>query len=394
MRILFHGPSNSLHRPAVPLPHLTGIPAAPASTLAALKETHNRTGNRGNLIHGEAPVRILRSNIHGSAVGNIAHLHKSCGERFPEVMSRHFDLVVFSMANFIARTRDLSTFVESLKAMADSVPFIVLGAGLQGRSALPEMQQSVQETLAIFNEKAKIFGVRGHMTEKWLHKYGFPNAKAIGCPSLYLFPRSIEKLAISPNLATRDPKILSAGYLTVEGGRNFERGKLLARAFQNVPASYVFQDEFFEYGPMASKPGSFDEATSTGDRVALNALFTETKGVPVDFDNYYYFPDPSTWRQVAAQHDVYCGDRFHGGVAALQVGRPALFMAHDNRVSEMADFYALPHMTTQELVDEGVHNAIKARITPGRISDIKKTYGKRLEAFRKTMNDAGIKLNV
>ncbi|MBM3603913.1 MAG: polysaccharide pyruvyl transferase family protein, partial [Alphaproteobacteria bacterium] len=176
--------------------------------------------------------------------------------------------------------------------------------------------------------------VRGLQTEAWLRKNGFTNARAIGCPSMYVYPKSI--ISIDPQAAIEAhdrANVLTAGYLTVEGGRNYARGQKLAKALQGTRSSYVFQDEFFAYGSMIEEHGSFDDATCMGDRDRLNALLTRSMKVPVNVSNYYYFSETAAWRQVAFMHDFYIGDRFHGGVAALQVGRPAIFLSHDNRVA-------------------------------------------------------------
>lgn len=394
MRILFHGPGTSTYLPEIRLPNTSGLRHSITDRLVDLKDTQSLTSNRGNLVHGEAPARIFQCNRRQSAFANLGTLHRIFGDRLGDLLPRHFDLIVLSAANFISPTRDLTRLRDALNVIGDGVPFMVLGAGMQGSHALSELHPSVQEILDIYNRRAVVFGVRGAQTEAWLHRNGFERAQALGCPSMYVFPQSI--MSIDHTAAYRagaSAKILTAGYLTVRKGRHFDRGRQLARAMKGADASYVFQDEFFAYGKLIEEGGSFNDATSTGDRDALNRLLGQAAGVPLNMRNYYYFSETAAWRQVALNHDIYIGDRFHGGVAALQVGRPGIFLAQDNRVAELTDFFDLPRMTLDELEAEGIEHAIRYRVTAETVARTKATYRIRFQRFADTMKSHGVKLH-
>ena len=373
---------------------MSGLRHAVTDRLIDLKDTHSLTSNRGNLIHAEAPGRIFKCKRRFSAFANLGTLHGILGDRLGSALANHFDLIVLSAANFISPTRDMTRLCASLNAIGDAVPFMVLGAGMQGEHALTDLPQSVQELLEIYNKRAVVFGVRGVQTEEWLHKNGFTNARALGCPSMYVFPRSILSIDHeSANRARTQPSVLTAGYLTVKGARHFDRGQKLAVAMNGALASYVFQDEFFAYGKIIQERGIFDDATNMADRNRLNRLLGEATGVPVNMANYYYFSETAAWRQVALAHDVYIGDRFHGGVAALQAGRPGIFLSHDNRVSELTDFFGLPRMTLDELVSEGVSAAVRDRITAGSVKNMKSIYKTRFQNFAETLGKHGVVLH-
>ncbi|RNF33740.1 polysaccharide pyruvyl transferase family protein [Paracoccus methylarcula] len=393
MRILFHGPGTSSHLPEIRLPGTSGLTHAVTDTMAGLRSTHSLTSNRGNLIHGEAPSRIFACNRRQSAFANLGALHRQFGSRIGEVLSQRFDLLVLSAANFISAKKELVRLRDALNAIGNSVPFIVLGAGLQGQPILSEMHPSVQEILDIYNRRALIFGVRGLETEAWLHGNGFTNSRALGCPSMFVFPSSIMSIDGEDAIEKgKQANLITAGYLTVKGGRNYNRGVKLARAMRDLRGSYVFQDEFFAYADFFKKHGSFDDATCTGNRELLNDLLTREIGIPVDLQNYYYFSETSAWRQAARMHDAYIGDRFHGGIASLQAGRPGIFLCHDNRVAEMTDFYDLPRLTTDELISEGVENTFKKHLNKSAIHRQKETYLKRLNDFKEYMSKHNIQL--
>ncbi|SIT87134.1 polysaccharide pyruvyl transferase family protein [Pontibaca methylaminivorans] len=393
MRILFHGPGTSSYLPEISLPNTSGIQHGTTEKFLGLRDTHSLTSNRGNIIHAEAPSRIFSCKRRRSAFANLGTLHRIFGAQIGVRLSRNFDLLVLSAANFISEKKELVRLRDALNAIGDAVPIIVLGAGLQGEPELSRMHSSVQEILDIYNKRALVFGVRGLQTEAWLHHNGFTNACALGCPSMFVFPSSILSIG-QEEVAEANEKanVMVAGYITVRGGRNYGRGVKLAKAIQGVRGSYVFQDEFFAYGDLVDERGSFNDATCTGNRDRLNALLSEATEVPLRFSNYYYFSESSAWRQAALMHDVYIGDRFHGGVAVLQAGRPGIFLSHDNRVAELTDFFNLPRMTTDELISEGVAGAIRTRLTPGSISRFKETYIERFANFKTTMAKHNIRV--
>lgn len=393
-RILFHGPGITWFRPNMPMPNVTGVQASATDTLAALRQSHQLTGNRGNLIHAEAPARLFVKNAAGSANANIHVLRQSLGKRFREDVARNFDLIVLSLANFIRPGVKLPNLERALKQLDGTVPFIVLGAGLQGRCQLTELTPSVRNVLAILDEQALIFGVRGQQTGSWLADNGFKNTEVLGCPSLYCFPQSILTIDASQVRAKGNQAgVLTAGYLTVQGGHNFKRGKNLAESFKNTQPSYVFQDEFFTYGDVIETSFSFNEGTSTADAGILNELMTRETGVPVNFKRYYYFSDSGAWRQAAMHYDVYIGDRFHGGVAALQAGRPAVFLTHDNRVAELTEHFSLPNIPTSRFKKIGLRRTLNELLSDDAIALMKRTYRQRFEQFRGSLARHGIELS-
>ena len=393
MRMLFHGPGVAVHRPAARYPGLTGVQPVVVDTLAGLRESQKLTSNRGNIIHAEAPARLFQKDAAGSAYGNIVGLSRFLGSGFADKIAESFDLIVFSMANFIRPGVDMTPFVNALQLLKGRVPFIVLGAGLQGQSRLDELSPSVKKTLAIYNKHALVFGVRGKQTQTWLHQNGFPRAEALGCPSLYSFPQSVMSVdGTAVRAKGNGANVMTAGYLTVKGGHNFERGFKLAKALEGVASSYVFQDEFLQYGDLANEPRSFNEGSNTADASLLNAALSQETGAKVQFDRYYYFTESSAWRQACLSHDVYVGDRFHGGVAALQAGLPTVFLAQDNRVSEMTEFYSLPRLTIDEFSKMGLKRTLDKLLASEALDKMKTTYRTRHAAFCESMARHGIKV--
>jgi len=74
--------------------------------------------------------------LQASAFANLGTLHRIFGNKLPEILPRHFDLIVISAANFISANKELARLRDALNAIGDSVPMIVLGAGMQGEPEL------------------------------------------------------------------------------------------------------------------------------------------------------------------------------------------------------------------------------------------------------------------
>lgn len=396
MRILFHGPGLAAHRQEVGLPLVLGVQAGTAQTLAELRQTHQLTGNRGNIIHAEAPVKCIAHDPRRSVYGNIATMRKALGSAYREIMAQHFDMIVVSMANFIRPDHDGAVLAAALVALDGAVPFIILGAGLQGSHPLSAMKAGNRDLLAVMNERAALFGVRGAKTAEWLTTNGFGRATIMGCPSLFAYPSSILSIdATQARAKGRRADVMTAGHLTVRQGQIVPRGLYLAHAFKpsifrKIRASYVFQDEFFSYD--GAPTFAYDEGSQSSPAAPINAWLSSISGKTIDFERYYYFTEAAAWRQAALRHDVYIGDRFHAGIAAMQAGLPAIFLSEDNRVSELTDHFALPAMTIKDFSWKGVRSAVRDSLSEDALSRMKAVYRQRFKEFSNLMARHGLQM--
>lgn len=391
MRILFHAPGLAAFRPEMQMPRLLGVQATATDTLGGLQATHKLTGNRGNIIHAEAPVKILRKDHTHSAYGNLAALSKALAPRFREEMAENFDVIVISMANFIRPDHDGAALFNAINALDGAVKIIVLGAGLQGNHPLSAMMPSNRDLIAIMNERAALFGVRGSRTAEWLSTNGFTNATVLGCPSLYAYPQSI--LSIDGSAARAKgaaADVMTAGHLSVHDKRIVSRGIELARAFSGIDASYVFQDEIFAYGDLPNQAFLYNEGSNECAAGPLNGWLSRLCGMSIDFRRYYYFTEAGSWRQAALRHDVFIGDRFHGGVAVLQAGRPAIFLKEDNRVAELTEHFGLPALSINRFARWGLAKTLDECLNDDVLNRMKRRYRQRHTEFSAAMAAHGL----
>jgi hypothetical protein len=393
MRVLFTGISgDTRYRFAGRVPYAFGVPRSASTERAELNRNYNLTSNKGNMMIGEAASRIFHVTRPQSAFIDVRFL----AEKEPDaaalrgIVRDHFDVVVFAMANAIRPNQNHEAMVRFLEIAEPE--FVVLGAGMQSplEASLDLLTPSTARLLALFNERARLFGVRGRETEGWLHSVGLERAVALGCPSLYLYPRNI--LGLRPPRLDGDPRLLSAGYMVPRS----IRGQALVQLLGDATVDYVFQEEMFS--PSSESPveeGFLNDATGEVDAAYAARAIEGMIGQPSPFRRYWYFQNPDGWRQACAHYDAFVGDRFHGAVAALQSGLPAVILHRDLRVREMCDLFGIPQIALD----------YKARYEPGAWRDVlgerlstealgrfHARYRTQFETFRAATAAAGLKM--
>lgn len=369
------------------------MPRSSGTGLKNLLELYEVTDNKGNMIHGEAPARMLQSDREKSCYVSVHALVESgwSAKRISEELNARFDLVVFSTANAIRPNLDPGCTAEVLDGLRTD--FIVLGMGMQ--NPLPQATDSLHpnliQLLEICNRKAKIFGVRGLETRDWLRSVGFTHATALGCPSMYVYPKNI--LGISAPDPARVTSAITGGYIN---GR-VPRSSAIIQLFKGFNAHYVMQEEMASWkqqGFLDAVHDIYNDATGEICRDTVNRILKEIHDEDMPFSSYRWFQDPNAWRMFASRFDIYLGDRLHGGIAALQAGVPAIMLAEDRRVIEIADFFNIPRISIQDAESTPLIDIIADRLSATRIDAFKTTYLERFREFETTFKEAGIPLTV
>lgn len=373
--------------------HCDAMPRSAGTGLENLLELYEVTDNKGNMIHGEAPARMFKLDREGSCYVSVQALEKSgwSPERISEELSTRFDLVVFSTANAIRPNLNPGCTAQVLDALRTD--FIVLGMGMQ--NPLPQttdpLHPNLIQLLEVCNRKAKVFGVRGRETENWLKSVGFNRAKALGCPSMYVYPENI--LGIAAPDPARVASAITGGYIN---GR-VPRSSAIIGLFKGFDAHYVMQEEMAIWkmqGLLGADQDIYNDATGEVRRDVLNSVLKDIHDEAMPFSSYRWFQDPNAWRIFASRFDFYLGDRLHGGIVALQAGVPAIMMAEDRRVIEIADFFRIPRISLREAESMPLREIVAERLSPASIDAFKETYLERFREFETTCKEASIPLTV
>ncbi len=342
------------------------------------------------MIHGEAPSRLLKCNRKESCFLKLGELYNAgwSSSQIANELNSRFDLVVFSMANAIRPGFDIGSLLPDVLDQLE-IDFIVLGLGMQEpiRKSTEDLHPNLLRFLGLSNRKAKIFAVRGMETENWLKTVGFDNALALGCPSLFVYPQNIMKLAAP------DPRkvktAVTAGYISAK----IPRSSALISLFNNFKAHYVMQQEmFFLKSYFTDCKLLYNDATGEVDKELLNIVFERIHNRKMPFVSYRWFQDPHAWRVFVSHADVYIGDRFHCGVASLQAGTPAVIIADDLRVRDMTDFFKIPNISVKEAKHSNVKKLVTKYLSEENIEQLKEVYSERFDNFKQIMNQQNIQL--
>jgi hypothetical protein len=301
--------------------------------------------NVGNYLYTNAVHRALSTT--GTEIVSNATLSEL---RAPETgdaerINDEFDRFVVPLANAFRLTYQphlahLTSLIERL-----TIPVTVIGVGAQAgigldASSLAPVASTVRAFVtAVLNRSASI-GVRGEFTKSYLLDLGFPGdaIDIIGCPSLFTYGDSlrVHKPDIEIGPGSRLAMNLSPDVPDI--------GAFSLRHSDTYPhLVYVMQDRedlnLLLYG--TPFPGQLDPTNPTH---IGHPLYQQ--------DRMRMFLDGWTWIDYLTSQDFVFGTRFHGNVAALLAGVPAMLLTHDSRTAELAEYHGIPHRPMAEVVAE------------------------------------------
>lgn len=403
LSIFFHAGPFSISKSRNSSPNSNGCVYPAVSRIADLRGTFNQTGNRGNAVHAEAPQKLFEHNLRSSCTGNIVSFFDADPDGFERNFNAKFDMVILSLANFIRKGQDHSRILAVLRLI--HVPIVVFSAGIQSRLAdFSPLDDSTVELIKFFNQSAVLFSVRGAETAAFLNENGINNIVELGCPSLYVYPRNI--LSISPLNSQGALKLAVAGHFSEENltkktskSKRADEFYVFLRSLVNFSAlnissiDYVFQDEVFTFKELQAKYSVFDDALCCFSSKEISSYLKSISERDFEFiRKWFMFPDAATWRQYMSSRDLYVGDRFHGGVVALQAGVPALIVSGDLRVQELTEFFAIPSVNFSDLRGVDFSDVLSEKLSKKSLNTFHHNYRERYSKFQMVCREVGLNI--
>lgn len=216
---------------------------------------------------------------------------------------------------------------KMLEAIHDK-PLIPVSVGIQSESRLSDVHLA-PDTVKLLRTMAEraVLGVRGEYTASVLEKAGVVNLRVIGCPSLYRGMDENFRIEKKPF----DPKMRACcNFRTFYGAiSEAEREFLLFAA--NREMGFAEQNHY--------------ELTLSFCRENQEAFDYFSAWLNRQKRMFFSVRDWDAW---VRRYDFSMGSRFHGNVAALNNGIPALWMVIDGRMDEMTRLFRLPTMRMDE----------------------------------------------
>jgi hypothetical protein len=318
-----------------------GAPAHPTPP-GTLGQRLEATGaNTGNMMIGYGL-------FHGLKAAEKAY-HPGFGAIPAERLHERFDAIFIPASNFVSPSVDLTGQADYFART--KLPIYCFGLGSQ---MLPGQKRALQpgteRFLRLVSERSGSLGVRGTFTAEILWELGIRNVSVVGCPSLLAIrPEALDRLvATRPTLekvALGFSNNVRQHALVPDAMRAGENSLFQRMLGEN--AFYVLQNEAAELSLLAAmERGDTAAAAEAVQRIAR--LFEVAPG-RADVRRFLetrmrVFFSVEDWVGCTRTMTAAIGTRFHGNIAALLAGTPALFLVHDMRTLELCDLLRAPSL--------------------------------------------------
>lgn len=318
-----------------------GAPAHPAPPGTLSQRLASTGANTGNMMIGHGLFQALDA-------AEKAY-HPGFGVIPPERLHEHFDMVFVPASNFVSPSVDLTD--QARYFARTQLPIVCFGLGSQ---ILPGQDRTLKpgtdQFLRLVSERSGSIGVRGSFTAEVLWDLGIRNTSVVGCPSIFALGVEAARRLGSAK-PTLDRVLLGFSNnvrrhaIAPEAMRASENALFQRMLGEN--AFYVLQNETDELALLDAMAAN-DRARlgNTVDRIANAFDVAPARADVLHFltTRLRVFFSVGDWVGCAQTMSVAAGSRFHGNIAALLAGTPALFLVHDMRTAELCEVLRTPSM--------------------------------------------------
>jgi hypothetical protein len=274
------------------------------------------------------------------------------GSLSPSRVNELFDVIVIAAANFLFPNFDFTQMADFIEAT--DLPCVMVGVGAQSNDYnvnLP-LKPGTVRLMQIVSERSKLIGARGPFSAEVLANIGVKNVQVTGCPSYYM--SGLPTLSIDKPALPKHPKVsinLSRDVIP----HSFDPLKMKDVIRGIAGEAIRFDGEFVAQTELDEIVLSEGKETPESDE-ALARAFEFFKGISSDDavriwlrNNMRVYWSVDKWLAHARQLDFVVGQRFHGNMVAIQAHKPAMFVCHDSRTTEMCEFLGLPFLQIREI---------------------------------------------
>lgn len=301
--------------------------------------------NLGNLVFQYATARLISGNFIQVGIN---------GTWDADQLREKCDKIIFPCANFINPEfdfEDLANYLITLK-----LPVVALGLGAQSTNSndynIP-LKKGTEKLIRFLADSSDLVGVRGDYTGAVLDTMGIHNYEVTGCPSNLITPTENLENSFSQKLQDPIQNITINGHHPWANDNKVNEAEsfLLKFAIENK-GDYLAQS----HDPLLRLASGRRFCDTHQWNLDLKNLYS-VSGLDVGIDAFEEFVRKSfycemhvpSWLHRSAAYDFSIGLRLHGNMVAFQAGTPSLWITHDSRTSELADFMELPRIGLQDL---------------------------------------------
>ncbi|WP_439357187.1 polysaccharide pyruvyl transferase family protein [Bradyrhizobium sp. DASA03007] len=269
----------------------------------------------------------------------------------PRAVHERFDIIVVAAANFLFPKFDLGGMAQYIER-AD-LPVAIVGLGAQSSNYDPNisLMPGTERFVKVIAERAVSIGVRGPYTQEVLALRGVHNVTVTGCPSYYMGgPHGMN----IPRRPFEEVKRLSINASRDVVGHSFDKERMLRLVREIYGTGIVWKADFVAQSEQAEIRLADKQARNSEEALKEISTFLANVAPEVDVrkwaaDHVRVFFDVDDWLDTVQNYDFVFGSRFHGCMAALQRGVPALVICHDTRTEDMCRFLGMPFVSIVDL---------------------------------------------
>ncbi|WP_375239264.1 polysaccharide pyruvyl transferase family protein [Aurantibacter sp.] len=282
-----------------------------------------------------------------------------------------YDLCVIAFATHVTEKRDVSRYTKFVKDL--NIKTIAFSLGIQDYSStsngITSLHPSLVELLSYVIKSSEFIGVRGPHTASTLLKEGFKqkNIIQIGCPTL--FGPLNRNLKIVKNKSFEKPIVVYHRTMASLNEKILSNVPILGQDFLD---EVIFKKEVANDQPIKQMElisyNNYKNGKLALDQISKNGIFNNT------------FKE---WFDIIGKYDFVLGARLHGCIAALIQGIPAVMIARDIRVQEIAEFYKIPYIKYEDLGNKSIEDVYNE----ADFTQFNSLFKYRFDNFTKLMND-------
>lgn len=288
--------------------------------------------NSGNMVHANAPYELFKNCIHINKFKDFG------GKNFSEFVNKNCSHLIITFANSLKLNDSKGEKFSRLQGLLEgiSVPIVPMGLGIQAKLTNIESAELPEEAISLLNffaRKCLSIGVRGDFTKDVITKLSkAKNVEVLGCPSFFTKPNSILQLYNSASLGTP-----TASWTNYQNEKEID---LLVKTIKQdhflIEPVNKFNHQFY----ISSLNGT---ANANSIPYFLKNRFDASELVNYFKTRYRLFRNINDWRAFNKEHVSFTyGTRFHVNMASILSGKPALWITHDARTTELVKIFALP----------------------------------------------------
>lgn len=315
--------------------------------------------NSGNMIHAIAPLNMFEKSVYNKNLN-----FKLSGEdNFKNFVNKKSSHLIVTLANTLSIDKpDSDKYYRFRKSLEQyNVPIIVFGFGIQAKERNLETAELCDEAIKLvefLSSKANLLGVRGEYTKAIIEKCcNVNNVFVTGCPSLFSNPEGLK------NLKDNWKNLNGNGAVNVTNMARGEEKFLLARAIKQRNFIIEPVSRFSHKYHLDLLQGINPELPYFLNSILKNKIADITSKEEIDNvykSNYRLFRDTKTWFEFNEESLAYSyGTRFHGNMATILSGKPALWLTHDARTRELVDFFHLPYLDLNGAINMSYEEMLK-----------------------------------